>query len=428
MSMVQNPKSAAAEDDLDINADAAIIVEASTGKILYGKNIDTALGIASMSKMMTEYLLFEAIHEGKISWDQEQTISDYAYDISQDMSLSNAPLNKGGTFTIRELYEAMAIYSANGATIAIAEAIAGSETEFVKMMNAKAEELGLDNYKFVNSTGLNNEDLKSMHPEGTGADEENVMSARSTAKLASKLLEDFPEVLETTSTIEKEFKTMAEPMKNWNFMLPGLIYGYEGMDGLKTGTTRFAGYCFTGTAERNNTRFITVIMNAVDSNGVGSYEARFGQTKKMLDYAFNHYSIKEIFPGNLEIEGNETLPVAKGKEKSVNIRTEEPLKLVVKNGEEELYKPSFSLDSSKLNEDGMLIAPVEKGEQVGILRAEYEGEVDFGYLDEDLEQTVKVITVDEAEKANWFVLMMRGIGSFFSDLWTSIADSVKGWF
>ena len=108
-------------------------------------------------------------------------------------------------FTIEELYEAMAIYSANGATIAIAEAIAGSETEFVKMMNNKAKELGLENYQFVNSTGLNNRDLKGKHPEGTGPDDENVMSARSTAELAVRLLEDFPEVLETTSTPEKEF-------------------------------------------------------------------------------------------------------------------------------------------------------------------------------------------------------------------------------
>ena len=100
------------------------------------------------------------------------------------VALSNVPLRADGKYTIRELYEAMAIYSANAATIAIAETIAGSETNFVKMMNDKAKELDLKDYKFVNSTGLNNRDLKGMHPEGTGPEDENVMSARSTANLA----------------------------------------------------------------------------------------------------------------------------------------------------------------------------------------------------------------------------------------------------
>ena len=116
------------------------------------RNADTPLGIASMSKMMTEYILFEAIEEGKISWDQEYKVNEYTYAISQDRRLSNVPLRRDGTYTIRELYEALAIYSANAATIAIAETIAGTETEFVKLMESKAKELGLVDYKFVNST------------------------------------------------------------------------------------------------------------------------------------------------------------------------------------------------------------------------------------------------------------------------------------
>ena len=268
LSLIQVPERALAQDALDINAGAAILVEASTGKILYAKNEDAALGIASMTKMMSEYLLFEAIHDKKITWDQEQTISEFVHQVSIDMSLSNVPLNAGTKFTIEELYEAMAIYSANGATIAIAEAIAGSETEFVKMMNNKAKELGLENYQFVNSTGLNNRDLKGKHPEGTGPDDENVMSARSTAELAVRLLADYPEVLETTSTPVKEFPGMPGEMKNWNWMLPGLIFEYPGVDGLKTGTTDFAGYCFTGTALRDDLRVITVIMDAKDADGL----------------------------------------------------------------------------------------------------------------------------------------------------------------
>lgn len=109
---------------------------------------------------MSEYLVHEAVDKGKLKWDQKVKVSDYAHTISQDRSLSNVPLENGGSYTVKELYEAMGIYSANGATIALAEAVAGTEADFVKMMNDKAKELGLKNYKFVNSTGLTNKDLK----------------------------------------------------------------------------------------------------------------------------------------------------------------------------------------------------------------------------------------------------------------------------
>ncbi|WP_233713762.1 serine hydrolase [Lederbergia citri] len=428
LSSIQLPNRAFAQDALNINADAAILIEASTGKILYAKNEDAALGIASMTKMMTEYIMFEAIHDGKIKWDQEQTISDYVNKISVDTNLSNVPLEKGKKFTIRELYEAMAIYSANGATISIAEAIAGSESKFVQMMNDKAKELGLKNYKFVNSTGLNNRDLKGMHPEGTGAEDENVMSARSTAQLAAYLLRDYPEVLETTSITKKEFRTMPGEMKNWNWMLPGLIYGYEGVDGLKTGTTDFAGYCFTGTAKRNDLRVITVVMNAKNSKGQGDYKSRFDESKRMMEYAFTNYSTKELYPKNYVIKKHDSLPVVKGKEKSVKIYTDKPIKLVIKNGEEKLYKPVFKVDKKKLNKDGQLTAPLKKNEVVGTVDLAYSGENDFGYLSKDFAPKINMVTQEKVEKANWFVLMMRGTGGFFSDMWTSVTKTVKGWF
>src|SRR5690606_3843094 len=147
--------------------------------------------------MMTEYLLFEAIEDGKITWEQEVIISNYLHKVSKNTVLSNIGLEVGKPYTIKELYEALAIFSANAATIAIAEAIAGTESEFVKMMNAKAEELGLDNSEFVNSTGLNNYTLTKYghnYPEGTDPEGVSVMSARSTAKLAYHLLKDYPEV------------------------------------------------------------------------------------------------------------------------------------------------------------------------------------------------------------------------------------------
>ncbi len=422
----------AAQDPLNIEADAAILVDTSTGRILYQKNIDTVLGIASMTKMMTEYLLLEAIKEHRVKWDQEYTPSDYVYRLSQDRDLSNVPLRKDGKYTVRELYEAMAIYSANAATVAIAEIVGGSEENFVKMMNEKAKKLGLKDYKFVNATGLSSKDLQGLHLEGMNENEENVMSARAVATLAYHLLKEYPQVLETASTPKKIFREGTDDqikMDNWNWMLPGLVYSYEGVDGLKTGYTEFAGYCFTGTAKRNGIRFITVVMNA-KSNGKSTIGARFEQTRKLLDYGFSNYSLKELYPAGYQLKGKSTLPVVKGKEKSVTIVTKKPLSLVVKNGEEKNYKPVYVIDKKKLTKNGELTAPIKKGEKVGYMTVKYMGEDNYGYLTPDGENAVKVdlVTKKNVEKANWFVLMMRGIGGLFSDVWTSVAKLVKGWF
>jgi serine-type D-Ala-D-Ala carboxypeptidase (penicillin-binding protein 5/6) len=432
MSMVQKPASAQA--DLDVNANAAILVEASTGKILYEKNSETALGIASMTKMMTEYLLLDAIKEGKVKWDQKYTVPTNVSKMSHNNGLSNVPLREEGTYVVKDLYEAMAIESANAATMAIAEIVGGSEANFVKMMNKKAEELGLESYKFVNSSGLNNKDLAPYVDQVTGGpEEENVMSAKDTATLAYRLLKDFPEVLETSSIDKKLFAEGTEDefkMDNWNYMLPGLIRAYEGMDGLKTGTTDFAGACFTGTAKRGDMRFITVVMDVQVDPGQNSYDARFDETRKMMDYAFNNYNMEEVLPADYKIKGQKTLPVVKGKEKEVGIKTDSALNMIVKNGEEDKYKPAFVVDKKKLNEDGKLTAPFKEGEKVGQVILESKEKNDLGYLTDKGANAAKasVVTVEGVEKANWLVLSMRAIGGFFGDIWGSVTSTVKGWF
>ncbi|WP_335872912.1 serine hydrolase [Bacillus sp. 2205SS5-2] len=431
--LVQTPQSASAEDALNINAQAAILIDAETGKVLYEKNSETALGIASMTKMMTEFLLLEAVDQGRVSWDQKYFVSDYVYKISQDTSLSNVPLKADGQYSIQELYEAMAIYSANGATIAIAETIAGTEANFVKMMNDKAKELGLENYQFVNSTGLNNADLYGMHPETTGATEENIMSAKSTATLAYELIKKYPEVLETSSIEKKVFREGIEDeetnMENWNWMLPQLVFKYEGMDGLKTGTTDFAGYCFTGTAERNGMRFITVVMDAKTETGAGSYKSRFDETRKMMDFAFSNYSLEEIVPANYKVEKQENVPVIKGKEDEVAISSDAPISVMIRNGEQDNYKPVFTPSGDSLTEDGELEAPIKKGQVVGTLTVKYDGD-DYGYVNSKAKKKISVdmVTEDSVEKANWFVLSLRAIGGFFADIWNSVVSGIKGLF
>lgn len=407
----------AAEDSLNIKGESAILIDADTGRILYQKNPDTSLPPASMTKMMTEYLVLEAIKEGRLKWDEKTGISEYVYKISQDRSLSNVPLRRDVEYTVKELYESMAIYSANGSTIAITEILAGSETNFVKMMNQKGSELGLKDYKFVNSTGLNNIDLQGMHPEGTAPDEENMMSARDTALLGYRLIKDFPEVLDTSKIPEKYFQEDTSDeikMQNWNWMIPGTMYGvydYPGVDGIKTGSTDLGGYSFTATAKKGDIRLISVVMRT------NSYAERFGETKKLLDYGFSNFTKKELYPAGYKIEGQSLVPVVKGKEKVAEVALQKPVTMLVKKGEEDLFQPSYQFDSALLK-NGALVAPLSQDQVVGSLILNYKGTEDMGYLTEDLKTTsqVPVVTTTEVKKANWFVLFFRAIGEFFSGL------------
>jgi D-alanyl-D-alanine carboxypeptidase (penicillin-binding protein 5/6) len=305
------------------------------------------------------------------------------------------------------------------------------------MMNNKAAELGLEKYKFVNSTGLNNRDILKHLPEVVGdPDEENIMSAKDVASLASHLIHDFPEVLKTSSIPEKVFAKGTEDefvMDNWNWMLEGYEelaadypnyqqFVYDGLDGLKTGSTPFAGYNFTGTAIRDGQRFISVVMNT------GSQTERFRETRKVLDYAFNNFKKEEIIPKHYQVKGKKTLPVIKGKEDQVKVYTKEAVNLVVKNGEKDNFKTTLTLDKKKVNKQGELTAPIKKGEKVGTLSIQPKEAGNLGFLTKEGQITVDVIAAADVEKANWFVLMMRGIGGFFGDLWGGISSTVKGWF
>jgi D-alanyl-D-alanine carboxypeptidase (penicillin-binding protein 5/6) len=424
---------AEAQDNLNVNADAAILVDGENGKVLYEKNADKVLGVASMSKMMTEYIVHDYIKKGKIKWDQEYSVDDFVYTMSRPRDLSNVPLRRDGKYTVKELYDQMAIYSSNSATIALAEVISGSETNFIKLMDQYAKQLGLKDYKFVNSTGLNNSDYHGMQPQGTDPNDENVMSARAVAKLAFHLIHDFPDVLETAK-IPKMTIRKGTPdefvMPNWNWMLPGLIYSYQGMDGLKTGHTELAGQCFTGTAMRDGKRFLTVVQNAKEANGASSYQARFGETRKMLDYAFSNFSKEQIIPKHYQIKADKNLPVVKGKANQVKIYTKSAINMFIQNGEKTNYKPVLVLDKTKINKNGQLTAPVKKGDVVGYLRLAPTNGDKVSFLTPEGQKSAKVdvVAAQDVEKANWFVLMMRGIGGFFGDVWHGISTSVKGWF
>ena len=417
-----NQVKAAENNELGLDAGAVILVDANNGEVLYEKNADEILGVASMSKMMTEYIVLESIKNGKITWDQKVKINNYVHTLSGAPELSNVGLTEGEEYTVKELYQAMAIHSGNAATVALAELIGGTEKNYINVMNQKAEELGLKDYKFVNSSGLNNRDLLGSYPAGSETDE-NQMSARAVAKLAYRLLTDYPEILETSSMPSLKFRDGRE-YKNFNWLLPSLVFGYEGVDGLKTGSTDYAKYNVTATAKKGDQRYIAVIMKSETKN------SRFTEARSLLDYAFGNFSTEEILPANYVVDKNKSLNVTKGKEDKVNISTNEAVNLTIKNGEKENYVAKLVLDEKKLNKDGELTAPVKKGDKVGYVTLETKDGKPVTFITSDGSDQVKVdvVATETVEKANWFVLAMRGVGSFFGNVWDSVSDTVKGWF
>jgi D-alanyl-D-alanine carboxypeptidase len=264
-----------ASSKLEVDARAAILLDATTAAVYYESNADEALAPASMSKMMTELLILEDVHSGKRKWTESVKISSYA---------ANVPGSKIGmrpkdTFSLRELFEAMVVHSANDATVALAEHVSETENKFVLRMNQMSNKIGLSSKTvFANSTGLSVRDIIGFKTAAAVGD--TVMTARDIAKLASYLVSSYPEVLDITRLPEVKLLHNNITLQATNLMLPGERYAYSGNDGLKTGYTDEAGYCFTGTAMRDGRRMISVVM------GTSAPEARFKETEKLFKYAF----------------------------------------------------------------------------------------------------------------------------------------------
>ncbi|QEL82892.1 D-alanyl-D-alanine carboxypeptidase (plasmid) [Bacillus sp. JAS24-2] len=252
----------------DLEAKAAIIIDASNGEVIYQNNANEPLAPASMSKMMTAYLLLENINKGKVHWKDPVKISAK----SAQTEGSRIPVKTNDTLTVTDLFHALMIRSANNSAVALAEHMAKTEQDFVQIMNQKAKELGLsDKTKFANASGL-------QEPDGS----ETKMSAADVAKLAYHLIKDYPEILEVTHLRQTHLTFKNIPVTSTDEMLntANKALYIEGMDGLKTGFTDSAGYCFTGTAKQGNKRIITVVM------GTKSQTKRFTETHKLMTYGF----------------------------------------------------------------------------------------------------------------------------------------------
>ncbi|STD25548.1 serine hydrolase [Enterococcus mundtii] len=405
-----------ADEAFSVNSQAAFAVDATSGKILYDQDGEKTMGIASISKIIGLYIVLDQVKEGNLSWDDEVAISDYAETLSIAPNLSNVPLHKENTYTVKELFDSAFIQSANASMVALAEKISGSETAFLTVMNDQLKEWGIENATIVNVSGLNNVYLGANRPEGTGEADENQMSAKDVAIIARHLLLDFPEVLEVTSTATKMFGENTQSpveMVNWNWMLPGFINFKEGVDGLKTGTTDFAGACFVGTIERDGKRIITVILNAEGHEQNPS--VRFTETARLMDYCYDNWSVKEIGKANASIPSLKSIDVKNGKETSVNVVLKSPVSVWVRNDMDTgQLTITPKIDETKVK-DNELEAPIVRGTKVGTATITLADD-QLGYLEDGASPSTDIITASSVEKANIFVIGWRNVTNFFSNL------------
>ncbi len=328
---------------LEVLGKSAILMEATTGKILYELNPDEQLSPASVTKVMTLYLIYESIDQGKIKWEDIVTVSEYAASMGGSQIFLE-PMEKQD---VKTLTKSIAIASANDAAVAMAEYIAGTEQEFVKLMNQKAKELGMENTNFENACGLDTDTVN------------HYMSAKDIAIISRELMTKYPEIKEFTTKWQDTI-THKTKKGETEFGLTNtnkLLKWYDGATGLKTGSTQKALYCLSGTAERDGLSLIAVIMGAPDP------KVRFQEVMKMFDYGFANYQVIEC-----DSQGKNMgyTNVYKGEKDTVNGVIEKPASFVIKKGE------STDIQTNVEMIEGIK-APVKKGTKIGEAIYTYQG-------------------------------------------------------
>jgi len=358
--MITNVKAEEVSDTFAPNSKSAVLMDANTGTILFQKNATEALPPASMTKIMSMLLIMEAIDEQKISFDDEVTISENA----ANMGGSQVFLQAGEVYKVHELLKGIAIASGNDAVVAMAEKVAGSEEEFVSLMNKKAQELGLQQTTFKNPHGLDTEG--------------HVSSAMDMAIMAKELLK-YPKILEYTSIYEDYLKKN-DGSSIWLVNTNKLVRFYDGVDGLKTGFTSTAGYCLTATAKKGNLRLISVVM------GVDTSDARSSDTANLLNYGFN------TFKSHIVLTTTDSLGkkrIENGTKEEVNLTlTKDYIKLLKNQDPKPNYSYNIKVDK--------LVAPVKKGDIVGTVDVIDENSNVIDTLDVTINETIEKMNLWQA--------------------------------
>ena len=312
--------------DFDVPCAAAILIDEDSGTVLYEKNADARRPIASITKVMTLLLAFEALEAGKIHLDDFVPVSEHAY----HMGGSQIWLEPGEQMTLDDMLKAICISSANDAAVAVAEYVGGSETAFAEMMNVRAYELGMTNTVFKNTNGL--DDTVEGH----------VTTARDIAVMSRELITKHPKILEYSSIWMDTIRNGAFGLTNTN----RLVRFYRGANGLKTGSTSKAKFCISATALRDGMQLIAVVMASP------TRDARNESAKKLLDYGFANFEVARLTPGELP-----PLRVVGGVASAVPV-TSDVTPLVVKKGEAGKISCELSLPED-------IAAPVSGGDEVG---------------------------------------------------------------
>lgn len=338
--------------NLDLGVRSGVLMEASTGTVLYSENMDEKLPPASVTKVMSLLLIMEALDNGSIKTEDMVTTSEHA----ASMGGTQIYLEVGEQMCVNDLIKAIAVPSANDATVAMAEYIAGSESEFVRRMNERASQLGAKNTNFTSCTGLFD-------------DSEHYTSAYDIALITKELLKH--------SRIFDYTKIWMDTLRDGGFGLAStnkMLRTYTGMTGMKTGYTKLSKYCFSGTAERDGMSLIAVVMGAETSND------RFAATAKMLDFGFASFSVATAQPG-----AQDPIRVTKGTSDQVKVAVQGGLSMLVGKGQDKLIQSEVSITDT-------LQAPVAKGTEVGYLTYTLNGEV---------VKTCPIVTTEEVPKATF---------------------------
>lgn len=351
--------------EMDISAKSAILVDFNTGKVLYSKNENEPLAMASMTKVMSMLLIMEKIDDGSLKYDDIVEISTE----SSSMGGSQIFLNPGDKYKVIDLLKGVAMASANDAVVALAEKTYGSKEHFIEAMNKKAESLGLKNTHFVNVHGLDEEGHYS--------------SAYDMSVMARELLKH-EKILDFTKVYE-EYLTKPDGSQIWLVNTNKLVRFYDGVDGLKTGFTQKAGYCLTATGKKNNLRLISVVM------GEESIEKRSSDTVKLLNYGFNTFKVN-LIKHKSEILGK--INVQKGKKENVDVvLVNDLIELLNASDKPSNYKFKILVDK--------ITAPVKKGDVIGKVKVLNDNDILISEVD---------ITVNEnVLKANLWDLFKRNL-------------------
>lgn len=356
------------EDGIITDGKSAILIEASTGEVLYEKNTHDRYAPASMTKIMSMILIMEEIEKGNLNWDDTLTASSSA----ASMGGSQIFLQANEKMSVKDLFKAVAIGSANDATIVFAEKIAGTEEKFVQKMNEKAKELGLKDTNFKNATGL---------------DEANHYSSAYDMAIMAQELVKHEEIFKYT-TIYEDYLRQNTDNKFWLVNTNKLIKTYEGADGLKTGYTKEAGYCLTATAKKDNMRIIGVIMGASTSS------SRNEQMMSLLDYGFNSYQMQvEVKQGDVVSRKK----LGKAQDEVIEIVTKYDASVLVENGSDK-KDLNYEMKLSKMK------LPIKKGDEIGVLRLK-DGNKVVSEIPLTVNKTVKKASIFELYKRSIKIML-----------------------